>query len=120
MREVGRHFVFELFGCDAKALDDLKAIEWAMERGAEDAGVKVVGKVFHKFSPQGVTGVVVIAESHLSIHTWPELGYAAVDLFTCNTNTDPMKAFQRLADLLKPKSMSVVELKRGLFMGDTP
>lgn len=118
MRELGRHFVFELFGCDPRSLDDLKGIEDAMKRGAEDAGVKVLGEVFHRFSPQGVTGVVIIAESHIAIHTWPELEYAAVDIFTCSTNTDPMKAFQRLGELLRPRSMTVMELKRGLFMGD--
>ncbi|MEM2125596.1 MAG: adenosylmethionine decarboxylase [Candidatus Methanomethyliaceae archaeon] len=118
MRELGRHFVFELFGCDPQGLDDLKGIQDAMERGAEDAGMRVLGRVFHKFSPQGVTGVVIIAESHIAIHTWPELGYAAVDVFTCSTNTDPMKAFERLKGVLKPKSMTVMELKRGLFMGD--
>lgn len=118
MRELGRHFVFELFGCNPRALDDLRGIEDAMEKGAVDAGMKVLGRVFHKFSPQGVTGVVIIAESHIAIHTWPELGYAAVDVFTCSNSTDPMKAFQRIEDLLKPKSMTVMELKRGLITGE--
>lgn len=115
MRELGRHFVFEMFGCDKKALNDLKAIEETMVKGAIDAGATIIGKMFHKFSPQGITGVVIIAESHLSIHTWPELGYAALDIFTCNTNTDPMKAYRRITGLLRPKSSSIMELKRGLF-----
>jgi S-adenosylmethionine decarboxylase len=115
VRELGRHYVFELFGCDRGALDDLKAIEGAMEEGAEKAGATIVGKVFHKFAPQGVTGVVIIAESHFSIHTWPELGYAAVDIFTCNEMTEPMKAYDVLVKLLAPKSSTVMELKRGIM-----
>jgi S-adenosylmethionine decarboxylase len=115
LRELGRHFVFEMFGCDKKALNDLRAIEDAMEKGAVDAGATIIGKVFHKFAPQGITGVIIIAESHLSIHTWPELGYAALDIFTCNTATDPMKAYRRITKLLKPKSSSIMELKRGLL-----
>lgn len=115
MRELGRHFIFELYGCDEKALDDLEAIELTMENGARAAGATICGKVFHRFSPQGVTGVVIIAESHFSIHTWPEFGYAAVDIFTCSQTTEPMKAYDTLVALLKPKSSTVMELKRGMF-----
>lgn len=115
MRELGRHFVFELFGCDCALLDDLRAVQSAMERGAVAAGATIVGRVFHKFAPQGVTGVVIIAESHLSIHTWPELGYAALDIFTCASKTDPMKAYEVIAKELRPSSSSVLELKRGML-----
>ena len=116
MRELGRHFIFELYGCDEKALNDLEAIEQTMEQGARDAGATICGKVFHRFSPHGVTGVVIIAESHFSIHTWPEYGYAAVDIFTCSQTTEPMKAYDTLASLLKPKSSTAMELKRGMLM----
>lgn len=115
MSETGRHFIFELFGCDKAVLDDLTRIEGTMVDAAEAAGAMVVGKVFHKFAPQGVTGVVIIAESHISIHTWPELGYAAVDIFTCSSRTEPMKAFDVISSLLKPKTTSVVEVKRGMM-----
>ena len=115
MKELGRHYVFELFGCDREALDNLEAVQAALVQGAIEAGATVIDKVFHKFAPQGVTGVVIIAESHLSIHTWPEYGYAALDVFTCNTNTEPMKAFKVVTKLLKPKSSSTLELKRGLI-----
>lgn len=117
MKELGRHFIFELFGCDPKALDDIRGIEAAMERGATESGLTICGRVFHRFSPQGVTGVLVIAESHISIHTWPELGYAALDVFTCGARTDPMRVFERIAELLRPSSNSVVEMKRGLIGG---
>lgn len=115
MKELGRHFIFELFGCDPKGLDDIEGLERAMEKGAIESGLTICGKVFHHFSPQGVTGVLVIAESHISIHTWPELGYAALDVFTCGKNTDPMKVFRRIAEVLKPASNSVVEMKRGIL-----
>ncbi len=115
MKELGRHFIFELFGCDPKALDDIKEIEKAMEEGAIESGLTIVGRVFYHFSPQGVTGVLVVAESHISIHTWPEFGYAALDVFTCSKDTDPMGVFSRMAELLKPASNSVVEMKRGIL-----
>jgi len=115
MIEMGRHFIFELFGCDKAVLDNLQVIDGAMVDAAEAAGATVVGKVFHKFAPQGVTGVVIIAESHISIHTWPERGYAAVDIFTCSSRTKPMKAFDVISSLLKPSSTSVVEVKRGMM-----
>lgn len=115
MKELGRHFVFELFGCDPKALDDIRGIEKAMERGAIESGMTILGRIFHHFSPHGVTGIIVVAESHISIHTWPELKYAALDVFTCGKNTDPMKVFSRISELLKPTSNSVVEMKRGVL-----
>lgn len=115
MQELGRHFILELFGCSVKALDDLEGIRKAMLKGAVEAGATVVGEVFHRFSPQGVTGVVIIAESHFSVHTWPEYGYAAVDLFTCSSTTEPDKAFKRIDAFLKPKSSTAIELKRGMF-----
>lgn len=117
MLEVGRHFIFELFGCDGRILDNLEEIEGAMVAAAKRAGATVVGKVFHKFAPQGVTGVVIIAESHISIHTWPEAGYAALDIFTCSERTEPMRAFEVISTLLKPSTTSVLEIKRGMTGG---
>jgi S-adenosylmethionine decarboxylase proenzyme len=79
----GRHLLVEYTGCDASVLDDLKRIEALMNEAARAAQTNIVASVFQPFEPQGVTGVVVVEESHLSIHTWPECGYAAVDFFTC-------------------------------------
>jgi len=75
----------------------------------------VCGEVFHKFSPHGVTGVVVVKESHISIHTWPEYGYASIDIFTCGNNSNPWKAYQYIVETLKPKRVQVIELKRGIL-----
>ena len=82
-KPAGRHVLAELTGCPHDVLDDAEALEVCFRDCAEKGGATLVSSHFHRFSPQGVSGVVVIAESHLTIHTWPEHGYAAVDVFTC-------------------------------------
>ena len=84
-----------------------------MNQAAELAGATIVSSNFHHFSPHGVSGVVIIAESHLTIHTWPEYGYAAVDLFTCGDTVDPWIAFDFLKNELECEHQSAIELKRG-------
>lgn len=79
----GRHVLGELTGCSAELLDHAELLERRLRECASEGGATVVSSHFHRFSPQGVSGVVVIAESHITIHSWPELGYAAVDVFTC-------------------------------------
>lgn len=86
---LGRHVLAELCGCAFDVLDDPEKVKEYMIKAAVFAGAEVRESVFHKFSPQGVSGVVVISESHLTIHTWPELGYAAVDVFTCGNKINP-------------------------------
>jgi S-adenosylmethionine decarboxylase len=87
-----------------------------MVKAAIDCGAVVLGDSFHRFSPQGVSGVVIIAESHLSIHTWPEYGYAAVDIFTCGTFVNPEKAAEVLIEKLGSKNHSVMEIPRGVLV----
>jgi S-adenosylmethionine decarboxylase len=77
------HLLVELFGCDSEVLQSKVAVESLLVQAALAANVTIVQSVFHRYSPQGVTGVVIIEESHLSIHTWPEYGYASVDFYTC-------------------------------------
>jgi S-adenosylmethionine decarboxylase len=79
----GRHVLAEMTGCPAAVLNDPAGLEACFRKCAEDGGATLVSSHFHHFSPQGVSGVVVIAESHVTVHTWPEHGYAAVDVFTC-------------------------------------
>ena len=86
MNALGKHLILELKDCDAILLDNLDFIRESMLHAASSTGATVIGDTFHKFSPQGVTGVVAIAESHLCIHTWPEHAYAAVDIFSCGAN----------------------------------
>lgn len=84
-----------------------------MKNAAIIAGATIVGSSFHRFLPYGVSGVVVISESHLTIHTWPEYGYAAIDLFTCGEDTDPWKAFEYLKQVFGAKRTQVFEHRRG-------
>ena len=113
MKSLGKHLLVEFYGCNKKKLNDLKFIEEAMTEAAKESKSTIVQVVFHKFSPHGVSGVVVVAESHLAIHTWPEHGYAAVDLFTCGEETDPWAAFYYLSDKLEAKIRTTLELNRG-------
>ena len=115
MNALGRHLIIELKGCPAELLDDLPFIEDTMVHAAESTGVTIVGKTFHKFAPQGVTGVVAIAESHLCIHTWPEYGYAAADVFTCGEGFDPNDAADFIADKLGAQHCERTELTRGVL-----
>ena len=85
-----------------------------MLRAAVETGATVIGKIFHQFSPQGVTGVVAIAESHLCIHTWPEFSYAAVDIFTCGENFDPTEAAKLIIAGLESSDPEMTEVSRGI------
>lgn len=111
---LGEHYIIELWGCKAPVLDDLEGIRNTLLDAADRAGATIVENAFHKFAPQGVSGVVVIAESHLSIHTWPELGYAALDLFTCNLEMDLEPSFVLLREVFQPEDMHVKRIARGL------
>lgn len=113
MRALGRHLVLELYNCDPEVLNDKDRIEEIMTKAAEKAGATIVQKVFHLFNPHGVSGVVVIAESHLAIHTWPEYGYAAVDVFTCGSKVDPWKAYEYIKQELGAQYYSTMEIYRG-------
>ena len=115
MNALGRQVLVEFYHCDTAILNDCDKIAAAMDEAARMAGATVVEKVFHLFNPHGISGVVVIAESHLSIHTWPEYGYAAVDLFTCGDEIQPEIAFEYLKRVLRAESVSVMELKRGIL-----
>lgn len=112
---LGRHILCEAYGCDPEVLNDRKTVEQAMLDAALAAGAEVREVAFHKFSPQGVSGVVVISESHLTIHTWPELGYAAIDVFTCGDRVNPWDALNYLTETLKATKISTSEIERGIF-----
>lgn len=116
MRALGRHLLVEYHGCDRALLDDVARVRAAIVDAVVAAGATpVTDVVVHHFSPHGVTGVVVIAESHFSIHTWPEHGFAAVDLFTCGDALDPWRGFASLSRALAAERHSVVEVRRGLL-----
>ena len=115
---LGHHILAEFYDCDPNVLNNVKGIEQSMVGAALEAKATIVQQNFHHFSPYGVSGVVVIAESHLAIHTWPEYGYAAVDLFTCGDTVDPMVAYNFLKTALNSQSAFYTELKRGLLSHD--
>lgn len=115
MQSLGRHVLAEVYGCRFEVLNDIDKVQDIMVNAALEAGAEVREMVFHKFSPQGVSGVVVISESHLAIHTWPELGYAAVDVFTCGERVNPWDACNYVAEMFEAETIDATEVKRGLI-----
>ncbi|MCL1852683.1 MAG: adenosylmethionine decarboxylase [Peptococcaceae bacterium] len=111
---LGRHVLAEIYDCNVDILNDINTVEKIMVNAALEAGAEIREVVFHKFSPQGVSGVVVISESHLAIHTWPELGYAAVDVFTCGDKVDPWDACHYVSENFEAGGISAKEYKRGM------
>ena len=118
MSALGRHVLAEFYGCSAEILNDIQRIERTMVDAALEAGAEIREVAFHKFSPQGVSGVVVISESHLAIHTWPELGYAAVDVFTCGDKVDPWVSCNYLKEHFAAEQLNAQEITRGIFAGE--
>jgi S-adenosylmethionine decarboxylase len=114
MNALGIHLLIEFTYCNRQKIDNLDFLEKIMSQAAEVAGATVLKTAFQDFNPQGVSGVVVIAESHLTIHSWPEHGYAAVDIFTCGTRVDPWKAAQFLKEELEAEDMQVKYFPRGI------
>ena len=112
---LGQHILAEFFECDPNILNNISMVEKLMVEAALECGATVVQKCFHMFNPYGVSGVVIIAESHLAIHTWPELGYAAVDLFTCGDKCLPKVSYDYLKKVFNSKNASYTELKRGIL-----
>ena len=115
MKSLGKHLIIELFQCDRGILNDLKTLEYQMLEAVELSGATIIQPFFHQFSPHGVTGVVVVAESHFAIHTWPEYGYCALDIFTCGEQIKAHEALEYLKRNLKAETVSVMETKRGVL-----
>ncbi|MFC1919883.1 adenosylmethionine decarboxylase [Chloroflexota bacterium] len=115
MNALGNHVLMELKDCDREVLNNLELLQATMESAAKEAGATVLERAFHQFNPHGVSGVVIVAESHLFIHTWPEYGYAAVDIFTCGDSIRAEKAAELLARTLRSDKLSMIELKRGVL-----
>jgi S-adenosylmethionine decarboxylase len=118
LKALGRHIVCELSGCQPSLLSDIHGIAAMMIAAAKAAGATIMESAFHRFEPQGVSGTVILAESHLSIHTWPEKAYAAMDFYTCGDHTDPWAACDFAAATLRAKSVLATELKRGIEKSD--
>ena len=110
---LGKHLLVEYQGCNKELLNDQEFLEQLLQEAAKATGATVVQVAFHRFAPQGVSGVVVVEESHLSIHTWPEDGYAAVDLYTCG-DCKPMLAHPIIQQGLEANQTETLEVQRGI------
>jgi S-adenosylmethionine decarboxylase len=113
MDRLGKHLIIELFDCDSRIISDLNAVEKHLLEAVRLSGATIVRSFFHLFPPDGVSGIVVVAESHFSIHTWPEHGYSALDIFTCGDRIQSQKALNYLKKYFKPKDSATLELQRG-------
>lgn len=109
----GKHCILELYGCPGDLLDDLDRVREALAEAAREAKSTILGINAHRFEPQGVTALGLLAESHISVHTWPELGYAAADVFTCGEHCIPERACEVLARLLEAERADMHRLVRG-------
>lgn len=112
---LGYHVLLEFHGCSPRTIEDSSKVEQVLLKAAKLSKAHIVDSLFHTFNPHGLSGIIVIAESHFAIHTWPEYRYAAIDLFSCSEKIDLETVVEYLKKHLKPKSVSVVELKRGMI-----
>ncbi len=108
--------LLELYDCPPDILDDKERIDEALREAVEHARATLLKQVSNQFSPQGVTSLGVLAESHISIHTWPEHGYAAVDIFTCGNKAMPERACSYLAEALSAGHHTVQRIERGTLL----
>ncbi|PIP24137.1 MAG: adenosylmethionine decarboxylase [Candidatus Nealsonbacteria bacterium CG02_land_8_20_14_3_00_37_10] len=107
----GIHLIAEFW--NGKIIEDTKEIKKILAEAVKKAKNAPLEIVIHKFSPQGLTGVVLLEESHIAIHTWPEINYVAIDIFTCGEKAIPRRALEYLKKTFKPKKIEIKELKRG-------
>lgn len=119
MNALGRHILAEYYGCDIHILNDLELLQNFMREAVIESGATIIDSTFHQFNPHGISGVIVIAESHMALHTWPEYGYAAIDFFTCGDGVNPFKAFDYIHKKMKPTKYCSKELMRGLIEPET-
>tara|TARA_B100000214_G_scaffold196603_1_gene142293 strand:+ start:22 stop:489 length:468 start_codon:yes stop_codon:yes gene_type:complete len=117
IENIGMHCILELYQCDHAKLNDEAFIRTTITSSAKVAGATLINLVTHSFKPQGVTGLALLAESHISIHTWPEIGYAAIDVFTCGDHTMPEKACKLISKEFMAKDFSFQNIAREIPTG---
>jgi S-adenosylmethionine decarboxylase len=115
MDALGKHVIAEFYKCDKEIINNRELVETYMREAVELSGATLIDTIFHKFSPHGISGLVVVAESHFAIHTWPEYGYSAIDIFTCGDIIDNKIALKHLKEKLLAQSISIIEMKRGVL-----
>lgn len=109
----GRHIVADFWGCPKKLLTDNNKILNILKKTAEAAGATIIAEKNFKFKPFGLTAVVLLQESHISCHTYPEYDFMALDIYTCGKHTNPQKGLAYLKKQLKPKKVNFWSIKRG-------
>jgi S-adenosylmethionine decarboxylase len=110
----GRHLILDLYDCDQELLDDYDQLSAMLKIALLMANATILRIIGEKFKPQGVTLLALLSESHASIHTWPEIGYAAIDLYTCGDTTNTHKAAEFLKEKLKAKTSEEKEITRSI------
>lgn len=108
---VGVHLLADFWY--GKIIEETKKIEEILRQSVREANNSPLEVVVHKFHPQGLTGVILLAESHIAVHSWPEMNYLAVDIFTCGKKSNPHQALQYLKKVWQPKKVKIIEIKRG-------
>jgi len=117
-KAIGHHYIVEASGCDPEIISSVEKVQQILVKAAEIAGAQVWSVSFSKFFPHGVSGVVVISESHISSHTWPEFGYGAMDFYTCGESVNPEKGLNYAVEAFGASSAHITEITRGLEEGD--
>jgi S-adenosylmethionine decarboxylase len=115
----GDHYLVDLHGCDAELIAAVQPTEEALLLAATRCGSTIIEHHFHQFSPQGVSGIILIAESHISVHTWPENGFVAVDIFTSGNRMKPEIAIDILQETFQAERVDVVCMARGKLAQDS-
>ena len=114
-KSLGEHILADFLGCNSEILRDVEQVRAYMHEAARRANAAIVSEEFHQFRPWGVSGAIIVKESHLTIHTWPEYQFAAVDLFTCGDSLDIWSAMEYLKDKLECASMETADVARGVY-----
>ena len=118
LNAIGHHYIAEASGCNPEIISSVEKVQQILVKAAEIAGAQVWSISISKFPPQGVSGVVVISESHISTHTWPEHKYAALDIYTCGDNVDPEKGVIYAVEAFGASTSHITEITRGIDEGD--
>ncbi len=112
---MGIHVIAELFGVDPERISRVDPLRRVLERVVSRSGLRAVHSAYHQFEPHGVSGFYLLKESHLSVHTWPEHGYVAVDIFTCGREGAAIRALELLVSELRPKHVKRKIIRRDPF-----
>jgi S-adenosylmethionine decarboxylase len=115
MLALGIHIIADFLGVDPRKIARVEDLRVILDRVISKSGLHVVSSIFHQFEPHGVSAAYILSESHLSVHTWPECGYVALDIFTCGSDECALKAFDLLIDELKPATVEKKVLRREFY-----